>query len=242
MNPSSYYRSRYSRLQSKHERLTKQQVYLFMAASIGLLVLLIYFGIPFLFNLASRISSLRKSPDQIQQDLGLAPSAPNLSQDFNATSSAQISIHGTADPKITVEVFQNDRSTGTVVAGDDGKFSQDVTLEKGENTFVAQAISEKGKKSDKSDSYNVSFSTTPPKLEVNLKDGNTVSDSQISVTGKTDPGNSLSINDHLTIVNSDGSFSYVLNLNEGDNRIKFVASDQAGNQTKQELTIKFSRP
>ena len=63
----------------------------------------------------------------------------------------------------------------------------------------------------------------------------------ISVSGATDPGDSVSVNDRLAIVDKDGNFSYSLDLNSGDNKIKVVSSDPAGNQTTKELTVKYQQ-
>ncbi len=238
MNPNNY-----SRLSRRQDNLTKRQIYLALGGVGLLLVLFVWLGIPLLFNFASRISSARNSQGSVTQDLGIAPNVPVLSQDYTATSSAQIKVSGVADPKVTVELFQDGNSQGTTVVGDDGKFAFDVVLNKGDNNFVAQAVSTKGKHSDSSDVYKINYSTSPPKLDLsNINDGQSFIDTPIAVTGKTDPNSSISVNGHMIIVDNSGNFNASLTLNSGDNKIKIIATDQAGNQTTKELTVKLNSP
>ena len=233
--------SNYSRLQRRRERFTQRQVYLFLAGSVVLLILMLLFGVPFVFSLTSRIIGFKKTPEtQLNQVDQLAPNAPRLIEEYQATSSAQVKINGLADDKITVELFQNGRSLGTALAKD-GKFSYDVELEKGDNEFLAVAIDSSGKRSDQPEAYHIRFSTEPPTLEIeNPKDGDSFSENPVLVKGKTEVGGVVTVNDHRVIVGSDGAFEYSLNLANGDNPIKVVATDQAGNRTEKSFTLKFS--
>ena len=202
--------------------------------SLVLLVLLVVYGLPVLFNLTTLISNYKKPPTKISEKT-ITPTIPRLSEDLTATSSAKIKISGVADPKVTVELFQNDNSLGTVVAKDDGIFSFDVTLTKNNNTVTAQAINDAGQKSGLSEPYQINFLNSPPKLEVSVfQDG--------VVSGSTDPGVTVSVNDRLIVVESNGKFSYILDLKNGENKIKVVATDQAGNQTTKELTATKATP
>lgn len=233
-----------SRLQKRQNRFTQRQIYILIGLSVVLIIIIVYFGIAFLFGLTTRISSLQRQNNQAdsQNSPGLAPNTPRFSQKFFATSSANLKISGTADPKINVEIFHNDRSLGSNLSSDQGNFSFDVSLEKGANVFVAQAVSDKGKKSDESLPYNINFVIGSPTLDVSSPaDGDSIKDSPIVVSGKTDSGNSLTVNDHIIIVQADGSFSYYLNVSDGDNKIKIVSTDPAGNQTVKEMTIKLQK-
>jgi len=204
-----------------------------------LLILFAVFGFPAILNLAATVSNFgRKNQNVIEK--GVAPTIPRLAQSFDATSSAKVTLSGIADPKVTVEAFQDDNLLGNTVSGDDGKFNFDVTLSKGDNLFVFQATSDSGVKSKKTEVYKISYSNSPPKLEISgPKDGDKFKDSQISISGKTDPGVSVAVNDRLAITSSDGNFNYSLNLNSGDNKIRVVATDRAGNQTTKEITVKL---
>ncbi len=230
----------YSRLARRSEFRTKRQSALLIIASVVILALFIIYGFPAILNLAGAIGNLR-GQKITTADKALPPMTPRFSQDFVATKSATITIHGVADSKISVEIFQNDRSLGTTLAKDDGSFSLDVDLSRGDNLFTAQAISESGQKSATSDPYKVTYLASPPKLDLSSpKDGDSFKDSPIVVLGTTDPNASVTVNDHLAIVTGSGSFSYNLTLTNGDNKVKIVATDQAGNQTTKEITVKYN--
>lgn len=188
-------------------------------------------GIPAIFSLAQIISQVGRKPNISQSNNSLIPSTPIFSQDLIATSSANIKITGTADPKITVEIIQNGRSLGTVITKDDGSFIQEVSLEKNDNSFIATAISETGQKSPPSSLYVIKYLSGQPKLELDTpKDG--------VITGKTDAGNTITVNDRFAIVSSDGSFSYTPTLSNGDNKFIIISTDQAGNKITKEVSIK----
>lgn len=240
--PSYSRQTSYSRLQRRQDRANKWQSVLFIVAAFGLVAIFLYFGINFLFNLTSKISGLTAKDGASQtEQIGLAPNSPRLSQDLTATFSAQINVTGVADPHANVQLFQNGTPVGSNASDDQGKFNFLVTLDKGNNVFVAQATSTKGIKSGKSSEYNVMLVTTQPKLEITSpKDADKVSDTPINLSGKTDQGDSVSVNGHLIVVNSDGTFFYVLNLVDGDNKIHIVASDPAGNQTVKDMTVNYS--
>lgn len=232
----------YSRLARRGERKTRQQALFLIATSLAVLVLFILFGFPTVLSMAGTIGNWRTKRISTT-DRTLAPLAPRFSQDFAATKSAQITLHGATDSKITVEIFQNERSLGTTIASEDGTFFLDVDLARGKNFFTALAISSSGQKSPVSDSYVVSYLASPPKLEVtDPKDGGSFQDNQVVVTGKSDLKTVVTINDHLVVVSNDGNFSYTLNLSNGDNKIKVVATDEAGNQTTKELKVTITTP
>jgi len=127
-----------------------------------------------------------------------------------------------------------------VIAGDDGTFSQDAQLQKDDNVFTAVGINDTNQKSPVSDGYTIRFLTGNPKLDVSSpKDGDVLYNTPATIIGQTDPGDSITVNDRLAIVDSSGKFSFSLNLNSGDNKVKVVTTDPAGNQTTKELTIKY---
>lgn len=232
-----------SRLSRRYERLNKQQSYLLLAGSAILLVLFVMFGFPAILNLSSTISSLRRGVTKATLDKGVAPAVPRLAEDFGATNSASIKLSGIADPKVTVELWQNGNSAGTTVVSDDGKFTFDVALTKGNNLFAVQATSDQGIKSEKSEIYKITYLNTSPKLVIDApKDGDTIKDSQTTISGKTDTDVTVTANDRLLITKSDGTFAGVLFLSNGDNKIKIVATDRAGNQTTQELRVSTTTP
>ncbi|MCL4389890.1 MAG: hypothetical protein M1484_01505 [Patescibacteria group bacterium] len=233
----------YSRLARRTQQLTTRQSYLLLAGAAALLILFIIYGFPAVINLAGAIGGLRHNASSSAAVNTIVPTTPTFAQSLTATSSAQITISGVADPKATVEVSQNGNILGSTVTDDSGQFSYDVTLNHGDNVFTAIAVTDSGIKSLASDSYKVSYLTAKPNLTVTSpKDGDKVTDSPITLSGSTDPGDSVTVNGFVALVKDDGSFSYNLTLNDGDNKVKVIASDPAGNQTTQELTVSKQSP
>jgi len=233
-----------SRLQSRKDQRAKRNAAFLLVGSVLAAILIVFFGIKIVFGLTGAISSMRnKTTTNInQEEDNYIPSRPSFNQEFAATKSAQVSLSGNADTGIQVEISQNNRTIGTFQADETGKFKFEADLEKGRNFFVATAISTKNKRSDSSETYEIILASKPPKLEELFpKDNDTVKESPINFSGTTDDGSvSISVNDHLAIVKSDGRFSTNLSLSGGDNKVKVVARDQAGNETTKEITIKFS--
>lgn len=231
----------YSRLQHRHFRQGQQRIILMLGGLIVFVVFLFYVGIPALFGLTGYISSLRHRGTTVTGNQTVAPTTPVLSQILTATSSAKAKVSGVADGNETIEIFQNNRSLGTLVTSTDGTFSEDVSLERGDNIFTAQAINDAGQRSDKSAAYNLRYLSGNPKLDVSSpKDGDTVKSTPVTITGQTDSGDTVTINDRLAIVAANGSFSYYLDLNNGDNKVKVMATDPAGNSSTKEFTVKYS--
>ncbi len=230
-----------TRLERKGDRNSKMTIMFFLAGSILLLGIFIYFGVPALFGLANTISGMGKETETVEGPEEVVLNSPTLNRDFEATKSAEIKVTGIADPNSKVELERNTVSVGLATADKSGKFTfDDVTLVKGKNDLVARTITNSGKKSEPSDSYIVFFSTSGPKLETTNKDGDTVRDNPYTFTGKVDPITAtVTVNGNMAIVDSQGNFSYYMNLNSGDNKITIIGSDEAGNETKQEMNLKY---
>jgi bacillopeptidase F len=232
----------YSRLQRKQQRDATRQTYFFIIGSVVVLLIVVFFGIKFVFGLSSAIGERFQKKSQVTVEQKLVPTTPIFSQDFEATNSARVTVSGVTDPKTNIELFQNDESKTTGISDDEGKFSFEVVLVKGENKFAAQAISDSGAKSPMSDTFTVSLLTDPPSLSITSpKDGDTVSNQLTPIMGTTDKGAKVTVNDLFCIVDDKGNFSYGFNFQNGDNKIKVVATDAAGNKTTKEMTVKFSQ-
>lgn len=76
----------------------------------------------------------------------------------------------------------------------------------------------------------------PPELSVELPPDTTWKKS-FDITGQTEPGSRLFINNKLVKVNSDGSFEYQLELEKGSNTVVVEAVDTAGNSSYQSKLV-----
>lgn len=89
----------------------------------------------------------------------------------------------------------------------------------------------------------VSFDVTPPALNIisplMFQQINRI---PVVVEGKTEAGAKITINGNTASVNEDGSFTYLLSsLSEGLNNIEIIATDAAGNSTKRNVSVKYSK-
>ena len=69
--------------------------------------------------------------------------------------------------------------------------------------------------------------------------GSTVTASSVTVKGKTVVGAEVFINDKETTADSQGNFSTILSLDEGDNPIVVLVNDENGNVAEQELSVTY---
>ncbi len=237
---------RESRLNRFQENKTKRVLILRLLGSAVIVVLLVWFGVPALINLSLFLGSFHKdsgTTTQAQnQQQYIAP--PIFTPTFSATNSASVNLTGTATVKTTVKLYLNSNYLTSVPVDDNGNFSfPSVTLSQGNNTFQAKATISNNE-SDFSDSLSIQYLNKPPKLDVNNPhdgdqfDKNTPS---VSITGDTDPNVTVTINGYQAIVDQSGNFSYTFQLKSGDNPLKVIATDAAGNTTEKDLTVKSNQ-
>lgn len=72
------------------------------------------------------------------------------------------------------------------------------------------------------------------------KTGITVSSPTLTVTGKTVPNADVAINDKDVKANTIGNFTTTITLDEGENEIIVVASDDTGNFSEQTLLVTYT--
>lgn len=87
----------------------------------------------------------------------------------------------------------------------------------------------------------VTLDTTPPALKVStLSDGGITNKGILNVAGTAtdDAGiRTITVNDAAATLNTDGSFSYPLSLQDGPNELVVIAADLAGTETTETRTI-----
>jgi hypothetical protein len=129
---------------------------------------------------------------------------------------------------------------GTLISADtQGNFSYILPLSEGINYITVVAYDQIGNMASKQ--VMTKMDTIPPEIIITRPFGSniTVID-DITVMGKiVDVGGikSLSINNDSVIVESNGSFSYPIQLNYGPNKVYLLTTDFADNQTKITLEI-----
>jgi hypothetical protein len=236
------YQSRLSRYQEKKFTI---RILLAISGMVGLLLFIWFFGFKLLVGLSIAAEFLKGSgkPTPKAQNQFIAP--PVLDDLPEATNSAEMTISGTAVPKQILILYLNDVEVKKLTVPDDGLFSiPDVQVKEGANNFTAQSVDDNQNKSGYSNTVSVSISRKNPNLDVtNPGSDSTVNgdNNKYQISGKTDDGNTVTVNGRIVVVNQDGSFTYPFNLSDGENKLTIIATDPAGNQTKVERTITYKK-
>jgi len=235
---------RRSRLIRKEEARNLRQALFFGFLTIILGLALVFLGIPALIRMAIFLGNLRSSSLPVESQDILPPAPPRLKPIPEATNSAQITIQGFAEPGSTVEIFLDGFSTKKVVSENDGTFTaSDINLSLGKNDFWATATDQAGNTSQKSGQLTIFYDQTPPKLEIKEPASETTfsaEENKITIRGKTEEKATVTINDRIVIVDSEGNFEYPFLLSEGENLIQIIATDPAGNETQKEIKVTYT--
>jgi hypothetical protein len=237
------YRSRLARQESKR---MKRQTLILIIITVIISLLLVTIGIPLLIKMAIVISEIgAPDPTDISQD-AIPPQTPQLASPPEATNSAKLNITGVSEPGATVTLYQNNQERSKTVVDANGNFEfLDITLDVGNNTFYSIAKDSAGNESSRSSIRTVSYDTNAPTLGIEQpEDGAYISGATKQLTqfaGTTEVGAKVSLNERLLVVKSDGSFSGQHALNEGENKLTFVSTDRAGNQSAVTITVTYSK-
>ena len=233
-----------SRLAKKEEARNLRRALLFSFLTLALALGLIFLGTPALIKMAIFIGNLRSASVPIETKDTLPPAPPKLKPLPAATNSAQITLEGFAEAGSTVEIFLSGISTKKTITETDGSFLvSNLELTLGRNEIEVQATDKAGNTSQKSNKLVIIYDETPPDLIIKepVKGASFFTpEKQIEIKGETEPEATVTVNGRFVIVDSEGKFNYPLTLSEGENRIKITATDQAGNQTEEEITINYS--
>lgn len=211
---------------------------------ISIIVIFVYAGIPLIVKIVVSISSLRGggSAEMTTNSTSLI-FPPVLDPVAEATNSAKITVSGFAEKESTVKIYVNGKEGVKVLVDKDGRFTASrVILEEGANIITAITVKE-DKESSPSGEFAVVYKKNAPKLEISVpSEGQKFfSDSKdITILGETDPGNRVTVNDRLAIVNPNGKFDFRVSLSSGENTFKIIATDDAGNKTEMERKVNYS--
>lgn len=210
--------------------------------SLALIVFIVIIGPRLLINFSLLVSGLPTSNGQPVSKRSAFLLPPSLDPQPSATNSSSITVSGSGQPATTVVLIQNGQAKKRVLIGKDGLFSfSNLQLQPGENYFEAK-VTEDGRESDMSNRISIFYKSEPPKIEISSPEPDTVfreENNEIEITGHTEKDATLKINDRIVPLRSDGSFSFSIKLTDGENIIKFKATDIAGNQTEKELKVTY---
>ncbi|PIY80158.1 MAG: hypothetical protein COY80_04555 [Candidatus Pacebacteria bacterium CG_4_10_14_0_8_um_filter_42_14] len=226
----------------KHEK-TKvvRQTWFFVFFSVVVLGLFVFVILPNFIGITATILGNNATPFAPADTL--PPYTPTFTAPPKATTDAQLTLFGYAEPESDVIVIVNGQESEAVTAGSDGSFETAVILTEGDNNITTFARDKAGNESQQSRAYGIILDTEIPPLEISSPESSTTiqgrSNQTLAITGMTDPGVKITINGKLTYAKEDGSFSHSQFLNEGDNELTIVAADAAGNSIEKKLSVRF---
>lgn len=230
----------HSRLRRFEEKNASRRIAVALIGTVALLVFFGLFGLRMLIGFSLLIDRIRggSASLQPQQSVILPPVLDPLPE---ATNSATITVHGKAMPKAGLILYLNNTEYKKLQVGDNGAFEeQHIPVEEGPVTISAKSVDEKNTISELSNVLTSTVDRTAPKLTVDKpEDRSTVNDGthKVTVNGLTDEDMKVTINGRIVVVKSDGSFSYSMPLNDGENKLTILSHDPAGNETKVERTV-----
>lgn len=191
------------------------------------------------FFITQKIANHKPTPATKNAKIAII-TEPVLEEMPDATNEAILYIKGQADSDTQIQLFLNQKRVSTMNADLQGKFEFEQVLTERNNQFYVKSIDSYSQKSTKSKFYNVTFIEEPPNLEIGSpQDGKKYYDPTVTVEGKTDKEVFVKVNDTPVVIKADGSFTHTLTLNKGDNEVKILATDLAGNTTEKNLRVVY---
>jgi hypothetical protein len=176
------------------------------------------------------------------QEDTIPPQVPIVTLPPPATSKTSLDLEGFGEADSLVVVVHNGREIDQVEVDNEGQFSYTLELDKGENLVSLYGVDQAGNESATRQLVIVQDSEAPTLLFEDLDEGKQIvgrDQQNFSVRGETEPESQLTLNDRSVFVRSDGTFTAQIYLQEGDNTLKFVVIDQAGNRTEREVRVTF---
>lgn len=223
------------------EQKTKKNLLLSILGIILVLLFVFKFGLPLLINLSLFLSGSKGSQEQLDKKDQSFIAPPILNSFPQATSSARITISGVASKDQTISLYINSDLIDETKTEENGNFSFEPTLRSGENTIKVKTVVG-NKESEFSKSVTVVLKSAPPSLKITSpSDGQSFKDQNtVDIQGTTDSDVKITVNGFWAITDNQGLFSYRLPLQNGENKIKIIATDIADNKKELEIKVTYS--
>ena len=193
----------------------------------------------------SLVSTLPRSEEgtiQLAEQQVSVSGAPVLEGLPEFTKSNEIRVTGripilAVRPERKVVVALNGRTVTTLELGTDGRFGPaPLTLPDGSSTLSVTLV--EGADVIAETTSTVVVDRVAPAISlVRPKNGDTVEGPDVIIEGKTEAGAEVTVNGRPLRPTPDGSFADRLTANAGPLAITIVAKDQAGNETKTQLSV-----
>ncbi len=213
----------------------------YILLSVVFVIAMFKWGVPMMIEAISGPENRR--PASEEKDF-IPPQQPVLSALPEATNSAKISLEGYTESGALVELLINDETTTSDEADESGLFQFSTTLRLGENRLYVTAKDEAGNSSQSPvslityDNNSVSLTMESPVSGTEIFGR---ANQTIEVKGEVSKWDSqVLVNNSFALVERSGKFSFRLSLSEGENTIRIVATDKAGNRDEEELKVLFN--
>lgn len=235
---------RRSRLNKSIQKKSRNTFFFSIIGIIVVLFLFFRYGIPFLSDasfLFGKVTNVPENTDQETEESVFVP-VPRLDPLPSATNEKEIIVEGQTLSGLEIEIYLNGELKNTINADENGFFEDEIDLTEGDNILRVRA--KKGKSTGEyTRSKTITFINEGPDLEVEFPATGAEIKNQnpIEVKGTTDPGSTVKVNDFQAIIKSDGRWNYFLTLRDGQNEIKIMATDQAGNETEKVISVQYSQ-
>ena len=225
----------------KQKHTTDKKIYrrlaIIGALTIVLFLAIWFWGVTFI-NILGFLGA-DESDNSTRLSLELPLRKPVVEELPEFTNKESITISGSSNAEVTLTLFVNGTESGKTTADTGGKFSfVNVALKEGLNLLKVVATNTKEETQEQTSL--ITLDKTKPDLNITSpKNGETFPDDtkSIIITGKSEPNATVLVNLIQAITNADGSFSYVLVVTPGDNKIEIKSTDQAGNVVTEKLTV-----
>jgi bacillopeptidase F len=235
---------RISRLQRLESKRNRRSAVLLLIATVGFVYFVLRYAFVILPKFTDFLRDLSGQGASLTSADVVPPSPPRFDELPPFTNEKRFVLTGDSELGSSVLVKIND-SEKEVIVNASGEFTSTLELKEGKNIFSAVAIDRSGNKSAVSDEVIITYDTEPPKLEIEKPVNGesfygSLGQNQF-IEGNTEMDASVLINDRVVVIARDGKFKQSISLQEGENTLIIVATDMAGNETKQELKLNYSR-
>lgn len=221
---------------------TKSKTRFFLLLTVVFLIVLFKWLVPAMFNVLSSSGNDVK-PAKAEKDI-IPPQMPFFSALPEATNSSQTYIQGYTEANVNLEIYVNENNPIKDISDKDGNFKVGIKLSQGKNKILVKAIDLSGNSSQSEAKY-IELDTKPIELSISSPaDGAEIfgRDNQTTeIKGKVNkPEINILVNNSFTTSDKDGNFVFRLSLAQGENKIKIMATDKAGNIAEREMKVTFS--
>ncbi len=224
----------------EQDKIVKQTI----TWSLIALVVLVFFLFFILPNAPRLLAKIADRGASFGQEDTIPPQVPIFNAPPSATNNKEFELSGFAEAKSQVFIVHNGNQIADLTVGDDATFKQLIELQEGENYIQAYSKDSAENESVLSKEYVVVLDTQSPSLVLaeTIEDGMQIigkENKSLTLSGVTESNAKVAINDRFLFARADGSFSYQVQLSEGENLIKFVITDKAENSIEQELHLQY---